>query len=435
MSTTFRSSRASADSPAVTFREALFRGLAPDRGLYVPVAVPALPTGWQEVGTFQDLAVLVLGNWIGDAGLGAGRFESLVREALDFPVVLRPLSGSRWLLELHHGPTLAFKDFAARFMGRIMNAALEQEQRRLTIVVATSGDTGSAVADGFSGLSNVEVVLLYPAGRVSPLQELQLTLVRPGVRALRVDGDFDDCQRMAKDVLADEEVQAAGVSSANSINIARLLPQQLYYLWALLELEREHGLRQQPLFSVPSGNLGNLTAGLYASLSGAPIRGFIAAHNANDWFPRWLAGTGEAFAFPPTVATISNAMDVGSPSNFERLNTVAGAVRATVSGHGVTDEATRQRLRRTFEEENLVVCPHTAVGLEAMDMHRAGDTSVPAVILATAHAAKFPEVVSEALPGQWPRTPELDSLADRDTEAAVIAADSAELKSFLLGRS
>lgn len=428
----FRSSRAGPDGPLVTFREALFRGLAPDRGLYVPASIPTLPAAWEEAEDFGTLSRLVLSNWLGDAGLGAGQFGQLVSEALDFPVVLTPLSDNRWLLELHHGPTLAFKDFAARFMGRIMNAALEQEGRRLTIVVATSGDTGSAVAAGFSGLPSLDVVLLYPAGRVSPLQEQQLTISRPGVRALRVNGDFDDCQRMAKDVLADQDVQARGVSSANSINIARLLPQQLYYLWALLQLRRVHGVRQQPLFSVPCGNLGNLTAGVYARLSGAPIRGFIAAHNSNDWFPRWLNGASAPFGFPATVRTVSNAMDVGAPSNFERLHALETYTREAVSGYGISEAATRQRLITTWQEDGLSVCPHTAVGLEALELHRAGDSSVPAVALATAHAAKFPEVVSEALPGQWPRSERLDALSGQPTAVQDLAADSALLKELLL---
>lgn len=435
MSVQFRSTRAEAGSAPVRFREALFRGLAPDRGLYVPLSIPPLKDSWVNAGSFQELALDVLGNWLGDAELGPETFSRLVREALDIPVTLRPLSGERWLLELHHGPTLAFKDFAARFMGRIMNAALAQEGRRLTIVVATSGDTGSAVAAGFSGLPNVRVVLLYPAGRVSPLQERQLTVSRPGVQALRVHGDFDDCQRMAKDVLADAELQEQGLSSANSINIARLLPQQLYYLWSLLLLRREYGITAEPVFAVPSGNLGNLTAGVWAALSGAPVASFIAAHNANDWFVRWLADGEEAGAFPATVPTISNAMDVGAPSNFERLQAIEADTKRLVSGQSADEAATLKRIRLTWEEDGVAVCPHTAVGLEALERQRqAGAATGPAIVLATAAAAKFPEVVSRAVPGLWPTAPELDSLEDAVVSSTDLTADSAELKQYLLSR-
>ncbi len=431
MSTLFRSTRDSSGR-GVTFTEALFRGLAPDGGLYEPVLIPALPAGWSEVTSFPELGHLVLANWLGDLELGGDRFEQLVHNAFDFPVPLTPLSGGRWLLELHHGPTLAFKDFGARFMARVMDALLERAGRRLTIVVATSGDTGSAVADGFAGLPNTDVVLLYPAGRVSPLQELQLTVRRPGVRALRVEGTFDDCQRMAKAALADEQVQAAGVSSANSINIGRLLPQQLYYLWAIRLLRQQTGEAVRPLFSVPSGNLGNLTAGVYAALSGAPVSGFLAAHNDNDWYPRWLAGQAETWDFPATRQTISNAMDVGAPSNFERLHSLGERVNGMISGYGISEEATRARIAGSAAEDGLVVCPHTAVGLEAVDRHRATNPAVPTVILATAHAAKFPEVVRQVVPGAELTAGPLEQLRSSPTAVTDIPASDAALKDFLL---
>ena len=432
MSVQFRSTRAAAGEPVVSFSEALFRGLAPDGGLYEPVTIPRLPGGWSDASIFPELAHSVLANWLDDAGLGRDRFEALVHEAFDFDVPLTRLDGDRWLLELHHGPTLAFKDFGARFMARIMDALLEQSGRRLTIIVATSGDTGSAVADGFAGLSHTDVVLLYPEGRVSPLQELQLTVKRPGVRALSVRGTFDDCQRMAKAALSDPEVREKGVSSANSINIGRLLPQQLYYLWACKLLSEEAGAPLRPLFSVPSGNLGNLTAGVYGTLSGAGISGFIAAHNANDWFPRWLDDKASAGDFPATVPTISNAMDVGAPSNFERLNALGNRLDGLVTGYGIDEDATLARIALTEAENGLLVCPHTAVGLEALDRHRQDNPAVPAVVLATAQAAKFPEVVRRAVPSASLEVTALEELRDAETATTVIEASDASLKQFLL---
>ncbi len=426
MSVSFRSTRATAGTEPVDFKTALWRGLAPDGGLYEPVKIPRLPADWRQVTTFSELAARVLGNWLGDAGLGQAAFQKLVADAFNFPVPLRQLADDRWLLELHHGPTLAFKDFGARFMARVMDALLEKAGRRLTIVVATSGDTGSAVAAGFTGRANLDVVLLYPAGRVSRLQELQLTQKRPGVRTFSVAGDFDDCQRMAKAVLADKEVQARGVSSANSINIGRLLPQQLYYLWALRELGR-------PVrFVVPCGNLGNLTAGIYAALGGAETDGFIAAHNANDWFPAWLRGEEEAFAFRPTRQTLSNAMDVGAPSNFERLHALGARATGLITGFGVDEAATLQRMATTWNEDGVLVCPHTAVGLEALARERAGSGGGPAVVLATAHPGKFPEVVARALPGVTAGTKELQELEGAATEVTPLPADTAALREVLL---
>lgn len=431
MSTVFRSTRG---GPPVSFREALFSGLAPDGGLYVPVEVPALPEAWRESTSFAELGRVVLGAWLGDAGLGEEAFSGLVSDAFDFPVPLRPLSGDRWLLELHHGPTLAFKDFGARFMARMMDALLTREGRRLTIIVATSGDTGSAVAAGFSGRESVDVVLLYPQGRVSRLQELQLTLKRPGVRAFSVNGTFDDCQRLAKELLADPAMRERGVSSANSINIGRLLPQQLYWLWARLQLEREHGVKEEPVFSVPSGNLGNLTAGVYAELGSGGDGKIIAAHNANDWFPHWLSGSAEAFRFPATVQTRSNAMDVGAPSNFERLHDLDhDRLRRLVQGYGISEEETLERLRLTHETDGVAVCPHTAVGLAALERDRAAGRTGPAVVLATAHAAKFPEVVEEAVPGLRVTVPALEELRTAETEVLPLEPLAEALKEYVSG--
>jgi threonine synthase len=397
---------------AIGLAEALRRGLAPDGGLYVPTLVPSLGAGWQD-GSWHDVVEAVLRPWLEPAEADAYLAEA--RRALDFDVPLRTLTRRRWLLELFHGPTLAFKDVAARTMARWWGRALTAAGEEALVLVATSGDTGSAVADGFAGIPGLRVALLYPAGRVSPVQERQLVARRDGVTAFAVEGTFDDCQRLVKGALVDPGLADLQLSSANSINIGRLLPQATYYVWAVAELARatgERGLR--PVVSVPSGNLGNLTAGLLAAAMGLPVERFVAAHNANDYFPRRLRGEAEPFAYPDTVATVANAMDVGAPSNFERIHALFGErLPAPVWGTGVDDAAALARLRATFEDDDVLVCPHTAIGLEAIERLRDADRSlaeVPAVGLATAHAAKFPEVVARALPGHEPRHPALDAL-------------------------
>lgn len=427
----FRSSR-SPGVPAARFRDALLDGLAPGGGLYLPDRVPGLPANWGSVDSFPALAAEVLSGWLEEPQ--GEELEALLADALDFPVPLVGLSRDRHVVELFHGPTLSFKDFGARTMARLMDRYLAQEGKRLTILVATSGDTGSAVADGFAGLPNLRVALLYPKGMVSDVQERQLTAPRQGVRSLRVQGNFDDCQRLVKEAFNDPELTEVPLSSANSINVGRLLPQQLYYIWAVAELGRLRGEPVKPVVSVPSGNLGNLTAGLLTASAGLPVERFLAAHNANDYFPRFLHGGVEAFDFGGTVATISNAMDVGAPSNFERLHHLFGErLPALVWGVGLDDAATRARLRATFEEDDYVACPHTAVGLEAVERYReeTGDGR-PALILATAHPAKFPSVVREELGREPPASRQLDELLETPGEAQEIAPEKAVLRDVLL---
>ncbi len=407
MAISYRSTR-STSVETVSFGEALLRGLAPDGGLYAPAALPRISFAsvFRE-NTFPDMAHRVLSEWIGDEIRVSVR-ERIVRDALDFPVPLTPLAsgeGSCWrdvfVLELFQGPTLSFKDFGARAMARWMGYFLEQRDEKATILVATSGDTGSAVADGFAGQRRIRVVLLYPGGKVSPVQERQLIAVRPGVQALRVAGDFDDCQRMVKEAFVHPAYAEASLSSANSINIGRLLPQMMYYVLAASRFSGE-----KPWFCVPSGNLGNLTGGILAYLTGLPAAGFLAAHNANDFFPRYLSSEGAAFA--PVIQTLSNAMDVGAPSNFERLRALLdrSAMQRLISAERVGDEDTVASMRRVYEATGYVADPHTAVGLEAVRRQRErGKMQGPAVVLATAHPAKFPETVRAAL-GFEPEIPE-----------------------------
>ncbi|HIG75420.1 MAG TPA: threonine synthase [Bacteroidetes bacterium] len=410
----------------VPFREALLRGLAPDGGLYVPTIVPSLAPGWRDAPTLPDLGTRLLMPWLADE-VGPDRLAALVGDALDFPIPLVPLSGGGWdgvhVLELFHGPTLSFKDVGARTMARLFGWALDGEE--VTILAATSGDTGSAVADGFAGIPGVRVVLLFPEGQVSPVQRRQLVAEREGVRALAVRGTFDDCQRLVKAAFADP--QGARLSSANSINIGRLLPQMLYYAWALRAMETA------PLVVVPSGNLGNLTAGMLAANAGLVVRRFVAAHNANAGFAHFLGGADPSPA--DSVRTLSNAMDVGAPSNLERLRWLYsdGDLRRRIAGETVTDEETVQTMREVFDATGYVADPHTAVGLAAARRQRAAHPEAPAVVLSTAHPAKFPEAVQRAI-GREPEAPaRLAALLDAPERVETIAPDLDALRRVLSG--
>jgi threonine synthase len=304
----------------VTFRQAVFSGLPTDGGLYVPTEQPDLRAriaGFSEQTSFTELAAVVVEELIGDE-LGPEAVRRVCQRAFTFEPTLQPLEEKLTLLELFHGPTCAFKDFGAAFLASVMEEFLLQESRRAVILAATSGDTGSAVARAFQGKTNIEVVILYPSGRVSALQEQQLTTVGGNVTALEVQGSFDDCQRLVKQAFVDSELRKnLSLSSANSINLGRLLPQALYYIYGSLRLRLAPKTNKKLMICVPSGNFGNLTAGVYAWKWGMETDGFIAATNINDVVPEYLI-TGE-FRPRRSLKTISNAMDVGYPSNFERL--------------------------------------------------------------------------------------------------------------------
>jgi len=422
-----RSTRDEAQA-ALSLDEAIVRGLAGDGGLYVPTAIPPLPDNWRDAQSLADMAETVLAAWWGD---DAHEVAPLLRDALPFDTPLKPLSGDRYLLELFHGPTLSFKDVGARSMARLMGRLLRRDQKRAIVLVATSGDTGSAVADGFAGIPGVDVVLLYPKGLVSDVQERQLIVERPDVTPLAIEGDFDACQRLVKQAFQDPELATLGLTSANSINVGRLLPQMLYYLWGVLQLERL-GETTPPVIVVPSGNLGNLTAGLVAWRAGMPASGFHAAHNANRHFSDVLAGVTDPLQPPPTVATLSNAMDVGAPSNLERvldkdLNVMGGHLTASVTG----DAQTTARMRLTYEQDGELVCPHTAVGLEGWEQARQARpewNGLPAMILATAHPAKFPAAVKHATGVGEVSSAALDALLDQPTRVTTLPPDFEALK-------
>ena len=421
----------------VSFRQAVLTGLAPDGGLYIPEEVPRLSPAWtpdwKEAASLPELAAQVLTPWVGDE-LSRDKLLAITQDALEFPVPLIKLGDGLGVLELFHGPTLSFKDVGARTMARLMNAFLEDKRDRITILVATSGDTGSAVADGFAGQGNINVVLLYPKGKVSAVQERQLTQPRPGVRTYAVEGDFDACQRLVKAAFTDPELRELGLSSANSINLGRLLPQSSYYFWAVLQA-KTLGLKDA-VFCVPSGNLGNLTAGMLASKMGVDAPGFIAAHNANDFFPGFLASRYAHGGFRDTVSTLSNAMDVGAPSNFERLYALLGegALKGgDIWSTSVSDEVTKARLRQVYEHDGYIACPHTAVGFEAVARYRedTGDDA-PMIVLATAHPAKFEGTVEAALGLTLPPVAALEALNATDVDVPTLPPTLDALKTELL---
>jgi len=374
----------------------------------MPEEIPSLPASFFEQLRGRgliEIADRVLAPYLDD--LESHERRALIEDALDFEIPLIELGDGTYVLELFHGPTLAFKDVGARFMARLVARSIRERPRALTVLVATSGDTGSAVAQAFFGLDGIRVAILYPEGKVSRIQEQQFTTLGGNVRALAVQGDFDDCQGLVKEALVEPELRAElGLTSANSINVARLLPQMVYYFYAMAQLPTGG---PSPVFSTPSGNFGNLTAGLMARAMGLGCSGFVAATNANDSVPRYLESG--RFEPRPARATISSAMDVGDPSNFQRILELFGGdaerLRAVVSGSRHSDEETRGAIREVYKKHGYVLDPHTAVGylgLRRWSQGRQGrrrleplGEEVPGVVLATAHPAKFREEIEATL--------------------------------------
>jgi len=420
----------------VSFREAIFAGLAPNGGLYVPAGsldLRGLFASFNRGTAFRQIAAEVSLRLLADE-LGSREIERIVEGAFGFAPALRSLGDGRHLLELFHGPTAAFKDFGASFLAAAMEEFLGQEERRALILVATSGDTGGAVARAFFRKRNIRVVILYPSGRVSSLQEQQLTTLGENITALEVRGSFDDCQRLVKQAFMDPVLKRdLALTSANSINLGRLIPQSYYYIYAWAQLRSGPG--EKVIFCVPSGNFGNLTAGVYSWQWGLPVSAFIAATNLNDAVPRYLASG--RFRPRPSRRTLSNAMDVGNPSNFERLAALfrqdSRAMAALIRGERVTDRQTRRMIRKAYLRDGVVVDPHTAVGLEAVErlQRRSPRGADPIVILATAHPGKFREIVEP----QTRRSVELpETLRESQglpKRSVPIGATFAELAAFL----
>ena len=392
----YASSRGLADE--IDFSDALLGGLATDGGLYLPTNWPSLPLA--EPDSYPELAAAVMQPFV-DGVIDASDFAVMVADAyatFSAPDVcpLVQLDENHPLLELFHGPTLAFKDFGARFMARLMGWLTREDEELLTVLVATSGDTGGAVASAFHNVPGTRVVILYPKGKVSDLQEKQLTTLGGNITSLEVDGTFDDCQRLVKSTFLKREMaEDLNLTSANSINISRLVPQSFYYFEAARKLP--HGVK--PTFVIPSGNFGNLTAGLLAEKLGLEVERFVAATNRNDVIPAYLQ-EGE-YRPRPSVATISNAMDVGAPSNFARMEDIFGnewkSMRARVAGFSYDDQMTREAIRRIKVETGYTLEPHGAVGWLAAEEWRKLNPEAQTVVLETAHPAKFLDVMEEEL--------------------------------------
>ena len=387
-------------SPAATLQEAVVRGLAPDRGLYMPEHIHPLPSDFYDGIdrlSLPDIACRVADAFFGD-DIPQDTLHELVRDTLSFDIPLVPVTGRIHSLELFHGPTLAFKDVGARFMARLLGYFIRREGAgEVNVLVATSGDTGSAVANGFLGVEGIRVYVLYPKGKVSEIQEKQFTTLGRNITALEVDGTFDDCQALVKDAFMDGELNARlRLTSANSINVARFLPQSFYYFPAYAQLKRE-GRADNVVVCVPSGNFGNLTAGLFAARMGLPVGRFIAANNRNDIFYQYLR-TG-VYSPRPSIATIANAMDVGAPSNFARILDLYGnnhaAICADISGATYTDEQIADTVRTTWQQHHYLLDPHGACGFRALQEGlREGETGI---FLETAHPAKFKDTVEHII--------------------------------------
>jgi len=425
----------SRQAPLTSLRGAVLRGLAPDGGLYMPVEIARRSP--EELEQFRALPFTEVCFRVVTPFAAPDVPEDvlwqIVSESINFPVKLVSLSPGLHILELFHGPTLAFKDFGARFMARMMGYFVRGETRPLTVLVATSGDTGSAVAHGFLGVPGIRVVILYPSKRISDAQEKQFTTLGENITALEVAGSFDDCQRLVKQAFSDVELnKRAFLTSANSINIGRLLPQMFYHVAAYGQLP----VASVPLIvSVPSGNFGNLTAGLFAKRIGLPVARFIASTNANDVVPEYLR-TGE-FRPRPATATYSNAMDVGSPNNFPRLLDLCRGrleyVQREIWGHGATDAETLAAMKSVYERFRYIADPHTAVGILGWGAYKR-EHAEPAqgLVLATAHAAKFSEVVERAIGIAPPLPDRLAAYLKRPKLSLPVSSKYDDFKQFLL---
>jgi threonine synthase len=422
-------------SPAVDFREATIKGQAPDRGLYFPEKVPTLSKSFIEQlseMSKEDIAFRVIKPYV-DESITEEDLYRIVSETVNFDFPLVKVDESVYALELFHGPTLAFKDVGARFMSRCLGYFSKDRKEKVFVLVATSGDTGSAVANGFYDVDGVEVIILYPSGKVSGVQEKQLTTLGKNIHSLEVDGTFDDCQKMVKQAFADHDLTGKlFLTSANSINVARWLPQQFYYFYALRQWKHE----QLPVICVPSGNFGNICAGLIAYKSGLPVKHFIAACNANDVVPEYFS-QGE-YHPKPAKATISNAMDVGDPSNFVRIlelfNNEFATLKELISSYTISDAETKQTIVDIKNKYNYLLDPHGAVAYASVQRYLAENKNEKTIFLETAHPIKFYDVVEPLINEKIPVPESLNELMNRKKVSTKISTYYTEFKEFLLNR-
>ncbi len=421
----------------VNLKEAVLKSLPEDKGLYMPKHIPKLPDSFYaniEKYSFKEIAFEVASALIGDY-ISSEDLRGVIDRAINFPAPVVMHDDTIGTLELFHGPSLAFKDFGARFMAELISHFIKNEQRKITILVATSGDTGGAVAAGFYNTPGIEVIILYPKGKVSDLQEKQLTTLGNNIHALEIEGTFDDCQAIVKQAFLDDELNKAyDLSSANSINIARLIPQAFYYFEAYKQVKKYN---KKLVVAVPSGNFGNLTAGLIAKKMGLPIDQFIAATNMNKIVPDYLK-TGH-YEPKPSIATISNAMDVGAPSNFVRMKALYNddfeALIRDVAGFFLSDEDDKVTMRQIFDQFGYTADPHGAIGYAAIKDFQVDNPDYIGLYLETAHPAKFLNVMEEVLPASVEIPPRLEKLASKDKNADLLPSDFQATKHWLMKRA
>lgn len=416
-------------------KEAVIKGLASDKGLFMPSVIRQLPKAFfhniSEM-SFQEISFIIAGAFFGE-DVEADALKALVYDALNFDAPVVPVTDRIYSLELFHGPTAAFKDVGARFMARLLGYFIGKERReQVDVLVATSGDTGSAVANGFLGVQGIHVYVLYPKGKVSTIQEKQFTTLGRNITALEINGTFDDCQALVKSAFMDADLNVAmNLTSANSINVARFLPQSFYYFYAYAQMLRQ-GKGDNLVFCVPSGNFGNLTAGLFAKRMGLPVKRFIAANNRNDVFLQYLQ-TGQ-YEPRPSVATIANAMDVGAPSNFARILDLYGdsheAICAEISGASYSDQQIRQTLSSVYQTSGYLLDPHGACGYQALEDGLQADET--GVFLETAHPAKFLDTVESVIGKKVVIPDTLKAFMNGKKQSVELPANFEVFKTYLL---
>ena len=423
------------NAPIASLQKAVVKGLAEDKGLFMPENIKKLPKAFFdniENMSFQEMAYVVADAFFGE-DIEKEALQEIVYETLNFEVPLVPVTENIYSLELYHGPTMAFKDVGARFMSRLLGYFIQKEgEKSVKVLVATSGDTGSAVANGFLGVQGIHVYVLYPKGLVSPIQECQFTTLGQNITALEVDGTFDDCQALVKNAFMDNELNATlKLTSANSINVARFLPQAFYYFYAYAQLKKM-GKADEMVISVPSGNFGNITAGLFAKKMGLPIKRFIAANNRNDIFFQYLQ-TG-IYTPRPSISTIANAMDVGDPSNFARIldlyENSHSAISQEISGTSYTDEQITSTLKKCYQQNDYLLDPHGACAYRALK-ENLKDTE-NGVFLETAHPAKFLQTVEGIIEEEVVIPEKLQVFMKGKKKAVSISKEFAMFKDYLM---
>lgn len=419
----------------IDFREATIKGQGKEKGLFFPENIPHFDEKLiQNLHQYsnEEIAYRCMKDFAGDE-IPSEILKEIVAETVSFEIPLVKINKHISILELFHGPTLAFKDIGARFMSRCLSYFLKDRNKKVTVLVATSGDTGGAVAHGFYKIPQTNVVILYPKNRVSPVQEKQLTALGENISALEVNGSFDDCQNLVKQAFSDKDINSQlFLTSANSINVARWLPQQIYYLIALKQWMQEH--KEQPVICVPSGNFGNICAGLLAHVRGLPANHFIAACNANHVIPDYFIT--QKYQPQKAIATLSNAMDVGDPSNFVRILELFGhqfeIVKNKISTYSVDDEQTINTIMEVYEKHGYILEPHSAVAFAAMEKYLKENPEQKGFILGTAHPVKFPDAVEKAIHGQIEIPESLKGLMKKEKKTVEINSDFEELRRFLL---